>query len=74
MIIPGLIVADGLLLYTFLCHLQCDMYLSITSRICCEHSKFYSIQRGAGIAISDIRQKICRLLRDICMVWLDSPF
>ena len=43
MMIPGLIVADCLLLYAFLCHFQCDMYRSITSRICRKHSKFYSV-------------------------------
>ena len=62
------------LLYALLCHLQCDMYSPIASRICCKHSKFYSIQRGAGIAVCNIGQKICRILRDICIIWFYSPF
>ena len=67
-VIPGLIVADCLLLYALLCNFQCDMYLSIASRICCKHSKFYGIQSGTGIAICDIGQEIRRILRDICII------
>ncbi len=42
-IVPGLIVTDCLLLYTFLCHLQCDMDLSIASRVCGKNGEFYGV-------------------------------